>query len=89
MADSENGTADGSQASAITKSGMGRLKLLPIRQVSPWDVNSTCSQFAFQVRKRCLFDIEAVSNDPFDPRIHALLSVEAREKCSSRCKRRR
>ena len=50
---------------------------------------SARGQFSLHVGKRCLFEIKTVSNDPLDPRVHALLPVEASEKSRSRGNRRR
>ena len=50
---------------------------------------SAGSQLSLHVSKRCLFEIKAVSNDPFDPGVHAFLPVKASEKRGSRGYRRR
>ena len=51
------------------------------------EAGSTGGQLSLQVGKCCLFEIKAVLNDPFDPRIHTLLTVQTSEKCGSRGKR--
>ena len=50
-------------------------------------VGSAGGHFALQVGKRCLFEIKAISNNAFYPRICTLLPVETGEESGSRCKR--
>jgi hypothetical protein len=49
----------------------------------------SCSQITLQTRKRRLFEIESFLNDPFEPRLYALLAVQTCKKRHARGKCRR